>query len=96
MQKNRETFLRGRAVRKLLCICVIATAAQATLFANESQAGDPPVLNSFSATNIGGNWWMFSGTISDEDPGEAWISFDGLLLGHGTAVQADGSFYYFW
>lgn len=54
----------------------------------------PPVITSLTAILVdpdnGG--WLISGTVDDEDPESCLIQFGGILDGHSTTVNADGTF----
>jgi hypothetical protein len=53
----------------------------------------PPVITSFIATNVGGNQWTFSGTVSDAELAGNVVTFGGLISGTAT-TNSRGSFNY--
>lgn len=62
--------------------------------AAEAQSDDPPVLNSLTAAHVGGNWWVITGSVTDESPSSCTVEFGGILDGFSTSVASDGSFSY--
>ncbi|MEM1062477.1 MAG: hypothetical protein AAGJ97_09150 [Planctomycetota bacterium] len=59
-----------------------------------AQADDPPVLDSLSSSLIGGNWWLITGAVTDEDVGSCTIEFGGAIAGQSTSVTSGGTFSY--
>jgi hypothetical protein len=51
-----------------------------------------PVILDFACHVEDGNLWVFTGRVNDEYPEGLTIRFGGLLQGHTTTVQADGTF----
>jgi len=70
-----------------VCISAMATS---TARANEDL---PPVITYFSWYNPMGNYFIFYGTITDENPESCIIAFSGVLNGYYTSVDYDGYFY---
>lgn len=55
-------------------------------------ANDPPELDSLSAAGVGYNWWIISGTVSDESVGSCIVEFGGVLAGRSASVNSDGTY----
>lgn len=57
----------------------------------------PPVITLLEAVLVDPvkGTWHISGTVEDEDPESCVINFGGILIGHSTTVNADGTFSYF-
>lgn len=55
-----------------------------------------PVITSFNAVQGSGGYWTFSGTVTDDTPAGATVTFAGLpeLAGKKITVNADGTFSY--
>jgi len=61
-----------------------------------SAVNDAPVISDFSCTVDAGSIWTFTGTVTDvdDDPTGWTVTFGGVLSGHTTSVQSDGTFEY--
>jgi len=57
----------------------------------------PPVITLLSAILVDpvNGTWEISGTVEDEGPESCVINFGGILVGHSTGVNADGTFSFF-
>jgi hypothetical protein len=55
-------------------------------------AGNNPVVNDFGVAEDPNHWFIFTGTVTDPNPGSCTIHFGGLLAGHTTKCNPDGSF----
>ncbi|MEM7809868.1 MAG: hypothetical protein AAF532_00115 [Planctomycetota bacterium] len=64
------------------------------VMANAASADDPPVLNSLSAANVITDFWVITGSITDENVANCTIFFGDDLAGRSTSVSADGTFLY--
>lgn len=56
---------------------------------------NPPRIENFVATPIGGGWYSISGTVVDEHPGGLTITFGGevdSMYGRTTTTDANGNF----
>lgn len=62
--------------------------------ASVTVASSAPQIVNFAAGNPIGNYWTFSGSVTDESAPGMTINFGGLagLVGRTTTVQADGTF----
>lgn len=56
----------------------------------------PPVITLLEAVLVDpvNGTWHISGTVEDEDPESCVINFGGILTGHSTNVEADGTFFF--
>lgn len=55
---------------------------------------EDPIIQNYEAVPLPDDVWLFRGTVVDENPGVMQIRFGGLLDGHTTTVESDGSFEY--
>ena len=53
-----------------------------------------PELLSFMTVRILGNWWLLYGEFDDATPEDCIIDFGGIMAGHSTMGDADGTFSY--
>ena len=63
--------------------------------AQDGQGNQAPVITNFTASAIGGGWYLISGTVLDERPGGLTVTFGGTVTtmqGQTTTTAANGSF----
>ena len=78
-------------------LSVVGTHIGDSLPSGLPSSNDAPTILNFQATKLYGNQWRFSGDVFDPDDnvGSNYsVSFGGLLGGHSTSVDGDGSFVY--
>lgn len=58
------------------------------------QSPTTPMIDSFSAEEVGYGWYQFTGHVTDNQPGGLTITFGGVpsLEGQSTVTASDGSF----
>ncbi len=72
-------------------LCVLAVVL-ALAYPAQAPANDAPEISGLSAQQVVGDWWLFSGTVVDENPSYCIIEFGDLLAGYTTTVDINGTF----
>ncbi|QDT64092.1 hypothetical protein [Calycomorphotria hydatis] len=70
-----------------VALCAALMSALPTI----ADAGDPPVITRFSATHLLGDFWLFEGTVDDENRATCIVNFGGII-GGSASCESDGSF----
>jgi hypothetical protein len=62
--------------------------------ANGTFTSNAPIISGFTAVHSTGNYWTFSGIVTDEDPNNLTVRLGGLiaLQDQSITVGADGTF----
>lgn len=88
----------GIGVRAVLgnrrTIAMFALAWTFALAPDSAKANDAPVLQTFNVVHIFDDWWLLYGEFDDEAPEYCIVAFGGILEGHSTMGDADGTFSY--
>lgn len=72
----------------------VDTEGLSSNIASREVSNQLPVITSFSATHQLGNWWLFSGTVSDDFAEGLTVQLGGMfsLEGKTVTVRSDGTF----
>jgi hypothetical protein len=98
MPRNRKStsscLASLRRPARLLCMAMVATVVFAA--AAPARAQDPPEISDFYCINDYGDYWTFTGVVTDNDDPVAGdvVTFGGVLSGYhlSAVVDADGVF----
>lgn len=63
-----------------------------TIDVDVASDNDQPEIVDFAGTPQQSPIWVFSGRVVDENPGGRTVTFGGLLTGHSTTTNSDGTF----
>jgi hypothetical protein len=73
---------------------MVAIVTSCALSPRTATANDRPQLLSFGIVHIMDNYWLLYGEVDDEVPEYCMIDFGGVLDGHSTVADADGTYSY--